>query len=258
MVGGTGVNTLIAIDPFTGLVTIVVGDTQTVDIEGLGFTNSLAGNGQLLATTGSTGGGHLLLIDLATGTVTDLGPIDAPGVVGNGDYESIDCVNLTLPATVGSTVWFDANNDGIQDPGETGVAGVTVNLLDANGNIVATAVTDANGDYEFTVPPGTYQVEFDQTTFPPGFVLTTPDAGADDSVDSDADPATGTTITFTLGPGENDPSWDAGIFQPDPEIDIEKSTNTVDADVAPGVLVASGGAVTWTCLLYTSPSPRDS
>ena len=40
-----------------------------------------------------------------------------------------------------------------------------------------------------------------------------------------------------------DPS---NYFAGAPAIDIEKSTNTVDADVAPGVLVSVGDAVTWT------------
>ena len=50
---------------------------------------------------------------------------------------------------------------------------------------------------------------------------------------------------------------------------IEKSTNGDDADEAPGVLIPIGNNVVWsyflrntggqliTCLLYTSPSPRD-
>ena len=42
---------------------------------------------------------------------------------------------------------------------------------------------------------------------------------------------------------DEDPS---NYFGSDPAIDIEKATNTVDADVAPGVQLAAGDAVTWT------------
>jgi uncharacterized repeat protein (TIGR01451 family) len=72
-------------------------------------------------------------------------------------------------------VWLDADGDGLQDSGEAGIGGVTLNLVDASGNVVATTVTgdgtaDANGDmvidaadigyYEFTgVPAGTFTVE---------------------------------------------------------------------------------------------------
>ena len=44
-------------------------------------------------------------------------------------------------------------------PGEPGLPGWTIDLLDAAGAIVATTVTDANGDYSFAdVGPGTYTV----------------------------------------------------------------------------------------------------
>ncbi|MBK8779834.1 MAG: hypothetical protein IPO25_21430 [Saprospiraceae bacterium] len=34
---------------------------------------------------------------------------------------------------LGDYVWFDQNNNGIQDPGEPGLAGATVKLYAANG-----------------------------------------------------------------------------------------------------------------------------
>ena len=39
------------------------------------------------------------------------------------------------------------------------IAGVRIDLLDASGNVIATTLTDANGEYEFTgLRPGTYSV----------------------------------------------------------------------------------------------------
>ncbi len=56
-----------------------------------------------------------------------------------------------------------------------GVAGVTVNLLDSSGNIVATTTTDSGGNYAFTdLHIGTYTV---QDVQPGGYFATTASAG---------------------------------------------------------------------------------
>jgi protocatechuate 3,4-dioxygenase beta subunit len=61
---------------------------------------------------------------------------------------------------VEGTVWLDPNRDGVRQAGEnTGIAGVTIKLLDAAGNIVATTTTDANGHYRFDgIVPGNYRI----------------------------------------------------------------------------------------------------
>ncbi|MEY3122044.1 MAG: hypothetical protein RI993_869, partial [Pseudomonadota bacterium] len=87
-------------------------------------------------------------------------------------------------------------------------SGVTVNLLNNAGAIVATQTTDSNGNYLFTdLVPGTYSVEF---VAPSGFEFTVKDSGADAS-DSDADPATGKTGTYTLQSGDDNRTVDAGL-----------------------------------------------
>jgi uncharacterized repeat protein (TIGR01451 family) len=62
-------------------------------------------------------------------------------------------------ASVGDRVWEDKNGDGIQDSGEVGIPGVTVaiyrdinknGVIDATDPKLATQVTDANGNYNFT------------------------------------------------------------------------------------------------------------
>jgi hypothetical protein len=52
--------------------------------------------------------------------------------------------------TIGGLVFQDANNNGILDPGENGIAGNNLQLLDVQGRVVSTAVTDAQGHYLFT------------------------------------------------------------------------------------------------------------
>ena len=75
--------------------------------------------------------------------------------------------------TIGDLVFNDPNGNGTQDPGETGVVGVTLTLsgTDTNNNPVnQTVVTNAAGNYQFTaLNPGTYTVT---ATPPPGFVVT--------------------------------------------------------------------------------------
>jgi hypothetical protein len=60
------------------------------------------------------------------------------------------------PVEIGNRVWFDDDRDGVQDPGavEVPVPGVTVNLYDPAGNLLATAITDANGNYYFSNAAG--------------------------------------------------------------------------------------------------------
>ncbi|MEL7428333.1 MAG: SdrD B-like domain-containing protein, partial [Bacteroidota bacterium] len=114
-------------------------------------------------------------------------------------------------AALGDFVWLDDNANGIQDAGEPGISGVTVNLLDDNGNQIGTTTTDGNGFYAFTgLTPGDYVVEFEA---PVGFEASPQDAGGDDTVDSDADPVTGQTGTITLSSGENDLTNDAGFYE---------------------------------------------
>jgi hypothetical protein len=81
-------------------------------------------------------------------------------------------------ATIGDFVWCDLNNDGIQDPGEPGIPGVTIYVRNAgeDGQIgtgddyFASQVTDANGYYLFTdVPTGVQtRIWVDLATVPDG------------------------------------------------------------------------------------------
>ncbi len=114
------------------------------------------------------------------------------------------------PSSIGDLVWEDVDADGTQDAGEDGIAGVTVELYDGAGNLVDTTITDANGYYQFTgLLPGDYYVLFQP---PAGFLLSPQNVGSD-TQDSDAD-SVGRTQTFSLGFGENDPTWDAGMYEP--------------------------------------------
>ena len=81
-----------------------------------------------------------------------------------------DTVVDALPfATIGNTVWLDEDGDGDQDAGETGIPGVVVELYNADGTLVMTTTTDANGGYLFDdVVIGTYTVTVKTSTMPSG------------------------------------------------------------------------------------------
>jgi len=108
-------------------------------------------------------------------------------------------------AALGDFVWNDLNANGIQDGGEPGIDGITVNLYDAGNNLVGTQPTAGGGLYLFTgLTPGDYQVAF----VAPGWVASPANQGGDDTVDSDGLIA-GTT---TLVSGETDLTWDQGLY----------------------------------------------
>ena len=114
------------------------------------------------------------------------------------------------PGSISDYVWLDMNQNGIQDPGEPGIEGIIVNLYMSDGSFVATTTTDEFGFYIFdNLSPGEYYLEF---ILPDNYSFTTSNSGSDDEVDSDADPITGYTAVTNLTPGENDISWDAGVF----------------------------------------------
>ncbi|MHC4091613.1 MAG: beta strand repeat-containing protein [Planctomycetota bacterium] len=75
--------------------------------------------------------------------------------------------------TIGDRVWDDADADGVQDGGEPGINGVTVELLDGSSTVIATQVTSGDGNYTFSnLLAGTYSVRIDSSTLPPGSVPT--------------------------------------------------------------------------------------
>jgi SdrD B-like domain/Proprotein convertase P-domain len=64
---------------------------------------------------------------------------------------AIAAVCSPAPKEIGNYVWVDTDKDGIQDPCEQPISGVTVNLYRRNSNtVIATTTTDANGNYKFT------------------------------------------------------------------------------------------------------------
>jgi hypothetical protein len=112
-------------------------------------------------------------------------------------------------ASFGDRVWLDSNANGIQDTGEPGLEGVTVNLW-YDGKVIQTTQTDAVGEYLFkeVEPNQVHTLEFVK---PEHYVISPRKEGSDPAVDSDPDPTTGMTSVLLAGAEEN-LTYDAGMY----------------------------------------------
>ncbi|BDI33777.1 hypothetical protein CCAX7_58280 [Capsulimonas corticalis] len=134
--------------------------------------NLLDGAGNIVATTTTDGSGNYSFADVVTGAYT----VSAPAAAGGANIETSGSLSVTVTASqnsggnnfgyvvpaIGSlsgTLYIDTNKNSGLDSGEAGISGVTVNLVDASGSIVATTTTDSSGKYSFTgLAAGSYKV----------------------------------------------------------------------------------------------------
>jgi len=109
-------------------------------------------------------------------TVTGIIAVEVTDATGCSTIQAAtipECNVIEDDGLVGDTVFWDDNGNGVQDEGEIGIEGVTVYLIDADGNIIDSTETDENGNYNFTdLPYGDYSVQVEVSDVP-GFVLTT-------------------------------------------------------------------------------------
>ena len=153
--------------------------------------------------------------------------------------------------SIGDLVYLDSDGDGVQSAGEPGLAGVTLNLLDGGGNVIASMATDANGNYDFVgLQPDTYQVLVTDLngivsglnatqTAPASITITV--AGEDvDNADFGFAPSGGTgsiggtvwlDVDQTLGPGTLD-TGESGVQGV--SVELWADTNG-DGSIVPGV-----------------------
>jgi hypothetical protein len=157
----------------------------------------------LFSPTGQGGDG-------AADSDTDAGGAMAATTLASGEADMTWDSGMFKYAALGDTVWEDLNGNGIQDDGEAGIPGIAVNLYDGSGALKGTTTTSETGLYQFgNLIPGDYQVEVLRGAYD---AFTARDQGTNDAVDSDMDIGTGRTVVTTLFSGENDLSWDAGLF----------------------------------------------
>ena len=122
--------------------------------------------------------------------------------------ETIDFGYATAcTGTIGDFVWHDLNRNGLQDDGEPGISGVTLNLFDSAHALIQTTATDASGKYVFSgLCEGTFDVEVKDSTLPPQFTPTF-SVSNNPVIDSNGSPA---PVTLTIG-GNNTVTSDLTI-----------------------------------------------
>jgi hypothetical protein len=150
-------------------------------------------SGTLIATTITGANGLYSFYNLPAGTytVTVVASTLPGGAVPTYDLDGTATANTAVvtlvtgqnrtdvdfgyrgTASLGDRVWLDYDADGVQDAGEAGLNGVTVQLLDTNNNVIASATTAGDGNYSFpNLLAGTYKVRVVTSTLPSGAIQT--------------------------------------------------------------------------------------
>ena len=178
-------------------------------------------------------------------------PLPPVSTIDRSHYE-------VITASLNGRVWNDTNVDGRQDPGESGVADITVELLNRLGRTVTTSATNADGRYFFALlDPGAYTVRFRPETLPAGYRFTRADQGVE-TQDSDANPLTGLSAPMTLT-GRSRATVDAGVFAVRFGIELEKRINgRAIADPSAGNIpqIAPGAPVVWSYVVTNTSNVR--
>jgi len=217
----------------------VIGDTVWLDLDGDGTVNGLevglegasvtlewtppSGPPVTLTTTTDANGNYLFeylpdgdyVVTVDTASLpAGLSPTaDADGV-NTPNTSAVELSDVTSRVrrdqdfgyngggSIGDTIWFDRDRDGVVDADESGLGGVTVELVwqSPTGPQTFTTITTADGSYLFdNLPSGDYTVSVDTGTLPPGLAATfDADGGLDD------------TSALTLGNGDDDLDQDFG------------------------------------------------
>ncbi len=180
--------------PLNGLVSYVGGGEEANpnsdgDNNDNGTVSSVAG---LASGTVTLGAGNEPTNEiLRSGSATDDDNDAFPDLLSN---VSVD-FGFVPAVSIGSIIWNDTNNNGLQEAGELGISGATVELIDDTTGLpvagVASQVTGASGSYHFTgLAEGDYKV---RVTLP-GYTKSTPQTGVDND-----DTANDSNIALTAG-----------------------------------------------------------
>lgn len=139
----------------------------------------------------------------------------------NAEEEDIDA-GYYQAGKISGVVFEDCNGNGVRDGGEMLLSGWAVdiqtsaggNVVDVNGNVVGTAITDGSGMYMFgDLPPGDYRVVW---TLMGGYEWTDPDYSGGNTdqtdVDDDSDSNNGQSHVINLTSDREVMGVDAGVF----------------------------------------------
>ena len=113
-------------------------------------------------------------------------------------------------STIGDRVWYDSNENGVQDMNEAGASSVQVRVFNSDGEVISETITDEEGYY--MVEELITDEYFIQIVPPLGYAITTAHM-TDDELDSDIDHSMGlnTSSMISLEIGEQKMNIDAGL-----------------------------------------------
>lgn len=147
-------------------------------------------------------------------------------VVAGQETKDVDAGVQDLLGSLSGRYFCDDDEDGLDNDGaDNGIEGVTVTLLDANGDPVLdgggtprTTTTDAQGNYSFAgLVAATYGVMFADAVSGKELTTQNVDNDASDDIDSDAsDLGGGESLIegIVVVAGQNTPDNDAGVIEP--------------------------------------------
>lgn len=208
-------------------------NTYGLNVNGLHYYNSSQGhftNGYLLLKNDQS-------VSSAVNPSTDNWTFGKANALGD-----IELLTNPAPIEIGNRVWLDVDHNGIQDAGENGIEGVSVELRSGT-TVLASVTTAADGTYYFSSASGTstpskqygiaalqpntaYTLKFPSNVSVAGktYNLSYANAGNNTSIDSNASETGEVTIVATDIPsaGANNYSFDVG-YSTVPSIDLEIS-----------------------------------
>ncbi|RRC94790.1 SdrD B-like domain-containing protein, partial [Schaalia canis] len=193
----------------------------------------LSGGKKYKVTMVTPPAGYVPTVALADGVSADLNS-NTDSVVSEEALDTDLARDMTLDfgfikpsVSVGNLVWFDANKNGLQDAGESGIENVTLTISRSDNGTVnhadgtpfqadeLTTTTNPQGEYSFGgLEPLTGDARYVVTvTAPEGYQATEDRRGNDTEKDSDAKAGKATAKELSVN-GASDNSLDFGFIKP--------------------------------------------
>jgi PKD repeat protein len=141
------------------------------------------------------------------------------------NVHSIDA-GFSQLGTIEGVIWNDLNGNDLHDVDDATIASVVVNLIDGQGNLLDSTITNENGQYGFkSLPLSNYAVAI---LLPEGYIFVADNQGEDGSIDSDVDSQTGISQIYTIDNTGLFLSVDAGAVTSPSWEDISFAVDVLD------------------------------